>query len=58
MQADTSGGFYDYHVAVGKLSEPVWPTTPFEDLLEIAFGNSGVIEDCDHPTLRQLEGRD
>jgi hypothetical protein len=58
MQADTSCGFYDYHVAVGKLSEPVWPTTPFEDLLEIAFGSSGVIEDRDHPTLRQLEGRD
>ena len=25
MQADTSGGFYDYHIAMGNLSEPVWP---------------------------------
>ena len=58
MQADRSGGFYDYHVALGNLSEPVWPETPFDELLEIAFGNSGVIEDRNHPALRQLEGRE
>lgn len=58
MQADTDGGFYDYYLALGNLSDPVWPETPFDELLEIAFGSSGVIEDPNHPVLRQLEGRD
>lgn len=48
-------GAYDLYEAQGELSEPEWPTTPFNELLRIAFKNR-YIDDLDHPVLRRLRG--
>jgi hypothetical protein len=44
--------------AEGEIPEPNWPSYSFEQLLEIAFGNSHIIDDPDHPALRKLRGAD
>jgi hypothetical protein len=55
VTANLSLGAYDLHRATGELSEPVWPTTPFNDLLRLAFRDR-FIDDLNHPVLRQLRG--
>jgi len=45
----------DVFEAIGKLGEPEWPTTPFTELLRIAFKDR-IISDLNHPILRRLRG--
>jgi hypothetical protein len=49
---------YNMQEAEGEIPEPKWPSYSFEQLLEIAFGNSHIIDDPDHPALRKLRGAD
>jgi hypothetical protein len=43
-------------VAQGEIPEPTWPDLTFEDILEIAFGKTHIIDSPDHPALRKLWG--
>ena len=43
-------------VAKGEIPEPTWPDLTFEDILEIAFGKTHIIDNRDHPALRKLWG--
>lgn len=54
--ADMEMGGYRTFVAQGSLAEPVWPTKPFHELLEIAF-KGRVITSLDHPMVRKLWGK-
>lgn len=40
---------------MGKLPEPDWPATGFEDILNIAF-RGRFIDSIDHPVLRKIRG--
>lgn len=54
--ANMAIGGYDMLVAEAALSEPEWPDTPFDELLEIAF-RGRIIQSPDHPVVAQLLGR-
>jgi hypothetical protein len=56
MQADMALGGYRIFTAEGQLSEPDWPETPFNELLDIAFKDR-VIASEDHPMLNKILGR-
>jgi len=53
--ANMSLGAYEASKAGGELSEPVWPKTTFQELLNIAF-KGRVIDSVDHPVLKRLAG--
>ena len=55
MSSDTDSDRYHYAVA-SFAAEPIWPDTPFRDILELAFGREGIIGDVSHPVYRQLAG--
>ena len=55
MSADSASERYQYAVA-SIAAEPIWPDTPFRDILELAFGREGIIGDASHPVYRQLAG--
>jgi hypothetical protein len=46
---------YEIYEPVGNFGEPVWPTLDWPAILQLAFRDH-VIEDADHPVLRQLRG--
>ncbi len=48
-------GAYEAFECNGKISEPVWPETPFEEIFQLAFEGQ-VIREFDHPVLRKLRG--
>jgi hypothetical protein len=48
-------GGYAGKPALGDLGDPVWPDTTFNDLFRIAF-EGRVIDDIDHPVLKELRG--
>jgi hypothetical protein len=56
MQADMALSGYRIFSAEGQLSEPEWPDTPFNELLDIAFKDY-VIASEDHPVLNRIMGR-
>lgn len=53
--ANMTAGQYDVLVAEKCNDEPVWPEEDFETVLQIAF-RGRVIEDMDHPALKDLRG--
>jgi hypothetical protein len=55
VAANMHAGAYDVFVAPGEIDAPEWPTTPFLDLVKLAFRHQ-YIEVFDHPVLRQLRG--
>jgi hypothetical protein len=55
VTANMALGAYDVWEGGADLSEPVWPDTPFSDLLRVAFGK-WYIDAPDHPVLRRLRG--
>jgi hypothetical protein len=55
VTADMGLGSYQVFQATGDLPEPEWPDLPFGELLKIAFRDK-MIQDRDHPVLRQLRG--
>ena len=55
IAANMSLGAYDVFQATGQLPNPEWPTSPFKDLLRIAFKDR-YITDLNHPVLRRLRG--
>jgi hypothetical protein len=56
LSSNRATGSYDAIVAQGEIPEPGWPDLSFEDILEIAFGSTHIIEDREHPALRKLWG--
>jgi hypothetical protein len=40
-----------------EVSEPVWPTATFKELLRIAFGNGRLIDSLEHPVIQRLLGK-
>jgi hypothetical protein len=56
MQADMALAGYRVLKAKGELSEPEWPATPFNELLDVAFKDR-VINTEDHPVFNKLLGR-
>ena len=56
LSSNRATGSYDAIVAQGEIPEPVWPDLSFEDILELAFGSTHIIEDREHPALRKLWG--
>ena len=40
------------------IKEPTWPVLSFDEILNIAFGTSHIIDDHEHPALRKLWGGD
>jgi hypothetical protein len=55
VAANMSLGAYDVFEATGPLPDPEWPTTPFPELLRVAFKDR-YIDDLNHPVLRRLRG--
>jgi hypothetical protein len=55
VQSNLALGAYEVFRATGDLPEPVWPETPFKDLLRVAFRDR-YIDSLDHPVLRKLRG--
>ena len=55
VSANRSMGTYDLFQAEAQLPDPKWPTETFKQILEVAFKNR-IIEDTDHPVIRQLHG--
>lgn len=55
VQSNMSLGAYEVHEAKGDLPAPDWPTTPFGELLKVAFKGK-LIDALDHPVLRKLRG--
>jgi hypothetical protein len=55
VTANLSLGAYEVFEATGQLGEPAWPSTPFGELLRIAFRDR-FISSLDHPVLRRLRG--
>jgi hypothetical protein len=54
--ANKAVGGYDMLVAEAALSEPEWPDTSLDELIEIAF-RGRIIQSPDHPVVAQLLGR-
>ncbi|HEY7157900.1 MAG TPA: hypothetical protein VH575_28340 [Gemmataceae bacterium] len=55
VAANLSLGAYEVFQATGQLGEPAWPSTPFSELLRVAF-KERFIDSLDHPVLRRLRG--
>jgi hypothetical protein len=55
VAANMALGAYDVYQASGHLSDPEWPTVPFQELLRIAFKDR-LIDTTAHPVLRRLRG--
>ena len=58
LQSNMSAGSYDTQVAEGEIPEPIWPTLSFDEILNIAFPPTHIIDSLDHPALRKLRGAD
>ena len=56
IEADKSAGIYQVHEAMGDLAEPIWPETPMDELVRIAF-TGRVIDSLDHPKVQSALGR-
>ena len=56
LSPNRATGSYEVMVAKGEIPEPTWPDLTFEDILEIAFGKTHIIDNRDHPALRKLWG--
>ena len=56
LSSNRQTGSYEAMVAKGEIPEPTWPDLTFEDILEIAFGKTHIIDSPDHPALRKLWG--
>jgi hypothetical protein len=54
LSANRRLGGYDIAVAAIE-QQPEWPTTPFNELLKVAF-KGRVIDTLDHPVLKRLRG--
>lgn len=50
-----NAGFYEVYTANKEIPGPIWPETPFEQLIEIAFKGK-IIDTLDHPVLKKLRG--
>ena len=42
----------------GEIPDPTWPSLSLDEILNIAFGSSHIIETLDHPALLKLWGAD
>lgn len=54
--ANMPQGSYDVYSAAGSIGTPVWPDKTLRDVLAIAFGESFIIRDSDHPVIKRLLG--
>jgi hypothetical protein len=55
VAANMQLGGYELFEATGQLPDPEWPTTPFHELLKVAFKDR-FISDLNHPVHRRLRG--
>jgi hypothetical protein len=55
VRANMSLGAYETSEAIGNLSEPVWPSISFDEILKIAFRDR-YVDRVDHPLLQKLRG--
>ena len=56
VTANMQLGANEIHEAAGNLGAPEWPAISYADILKIAFKNSPVIADFDHPVMKLLRG--
>jgi len=56
LAANKHLGAYEISEAQGLVAEPEWPEQTFQQLLEIAFRNGGLIDRIDHPVVKRLRG--
>jgi hypothetical protein len=58
VTADREAGGYQVHAAANQPPEPEWPDLSLADMLRLAFASQGrIIDDPDHPVIKQLLGR-
>lgn len=55
VAANMNAGYYDTFAALGELTDPVWPTITFDEVLRVCF-KGHLIRDTNHPILRALRG--
>jgi hypothetical protein len=55
VQPYNAGAGYDYHPAQRDIPDPVWPVTPFGQILQIAF-KGRLIDSWDHEVMKSLVG--
>jgi hypothetical protein len=46
----------EIETTINPIPDPTWPDLPFKELLRIAFKNGRLIDNLDHPVVRQLRG--
>ena len=56
MAANMNAGRYDLFLAKSVTIEPSWPEMEMSEILNLAFGESKVVQDIDHVLVRQLLG--
>ena len=56
IASNRSLGAYEIFKPEGNLPDPEWPEIEFKEILKIAFQDR-IIEDLDHPVLKQLRGQ-
>jgi hypothetical protein len=56
MQSNMTLGAYDITTS-DHYPDPVWPKVTLGELLRVAFGDKGLVNQEDHPVIRQLRGR-
>ncbi len=56
IKANMSLGGYDVYQAIADIPDPDWPDISFGEIVRIAFKDN-LIEDADHPVIKNLMGR-
>jgi len=56
LASNKSLGAYDISEAQGLVAEPEWPEQTFQQIIEIAFRNGGLVDRMDHPVIKRLWG--
>jgi len=55
MKSNMHTGAYDI-VTAPKIPAPSWPDISFQEIVRVAFGDGKLINQTDHPVLKQLMG--
>ena len=58
LSSNTSIGCYEGYPAKGEIPDPTWPSLSLDEILNIAFGSSHIIDSLNHPALLKLWGAD
>jgi hypothetical protein len=56
IKADLGLGAYEWWEASANIPDPEWPNLTLHQMLQTAFKGGGLVDDLNHPALKQLRG--